>query len=601
MKKVIWFLILLLVFATLSAASIISLNMTEEIDEPIDVSQLLEETGLNEMIPSQEVEIAESPQINELPLVDNEELYQYDDPTSVVVMYVTVRKGTSSDKTDHTWEEVNDTTKFLFNTPEVIEVPRAEIILQIGDENGLIPGEVGFGDVLPNGTIQVRGNSSSMMPQKSYKIVLRDNTGGWRGQYTIPINKHIFDAVRVKNKLCFDLVKEVPHLISYRTQFVQLYVKDETSDPPSKEFVDYGLFTHIEQPNRDFLRNHQLDPNAHLYKAEYFEFFRYPEEIRMADHPLYDLKVFETKLEVKGNEDHSKLIRLLEDVNDFAIPIEESFEKYFDLDNYFSWMAFNILIGNVDTTSQNFFLYSPQNSERWYFILWDYDSALNRQASAIYSKNPHQYWEKGIQTYSGVILHRRVLMVEKYRKMLDDRISEILAILTPEKIKSILSAYREVTEPFLLRMPDYLSYDEEKFEFEYNVIPSEIENNYQLYKRSLQEPLPFFLGTPEKVGGELKFNWDESYDFDGENITYLVQVSRDYNFEDIIVEKAVINFTGTTVEDNLSQGAYFWRVVATDESGLVQYPFDYYRDPDNYLHTGMRQFYITLEGNVVQR
>jgi len=600
-KKVIWFILLIIVFITLSAASIISLNMTEEMDEPVDVGKLLSDSGLNEMLVSEEVEKAVSPEIEDLPLVDNEALYQYDDPTSVVTMYITVRKGPSSDKTDHTWEEVNDTTKYFFNTPEDIEVPKAEIIFQIGDEKGLTPGELGFDAVVPNGTIQIRGNTTSLASLKSFKIVLRDSTGGWRGQYTIPLNKHVYDATRIKNKLCFDLAKEIPHLISYRTQFVNLYVKDETSDPPSEAFVDYGLFTHIEQPNKDYLRNHQLDPNAHFYKAEYFEFFRYPDEIRMVDDPEYDLSVFETKLEVKGNEDHSKLINMLDDINDYAIPIEETFEKYFDPDNYFSWMAFNILVGNVDTTSQNFFLYSPQNSERWYLILWDYDGALSRFSSDIYNKNPHKFWEKGIQTYSGVVLHRRVLMVEKYREMLDEKIDELMAIITSEKIENKLAMYREVTESFLQRMPDLYYFDNQRYAFEYRTIPREIQNNYQLYMQSLLEPLPFFLGTPENTRDGYKFNWDESYDFQAEDITYLLQVSRDYDFTQIIAEEPVINLTEMTIRISLPEGAYFWRVIATNESGYQQYPFDYYRDPDNVFHTGMRQFYITSEGGVLQR
>ena len=34
----------------------------------------------------------------------------------------------------------------------------------------------------------------------------------------------------------------------------------------------------------------------------------------------YDIKKFEEVLEVKGDDDHTKLIHLLETVNDYAIP-----------------------------------------------------------------------------------------------------------------------------------------------------------------------------------------------------------------------------------------------------------------------------------------
>ena len=51
--------------------------------------------------------------------------------------------------------------------------------------------------------------------------------------------------------------------------------------------------------------------------------------------------------------------------------LADVFAKYFDEENYFTWLAFQMLTGNTDTTSQNFLLYSPQNSQKWYFISWD--------------------------------------------------------------------------------------------------------------------------------------------------------------------------------------------------------------------------------------
>ncbi len=301
------------------------------------------------------------PDINDVPFQDNEELYKSDDPASVVYMYITVRKGNPSDNTDHTWAEVNSYSKWLNGLPSDIVVGKAEVILQIGDESGPLPGEVGYAETVPNATIQIRGNSTSAKPTKNFKIEFLPGAGEWRGQTTLDLNKHLFDDVRVRNKLAFDLLKQIPNMTSLRTQFVRLFVKDETTDPPKTTFVDYGLFTQIEQPNKRFLRNHLLDADGQLYKATFFEFFRYPDQIRLADDPLYDRSAFSKILEIKGNKDHTKLIQMLDAVNNYSIPIEQTFEKYFNADNYFTWLAFNILMGNVDTQAQNFYLYSPRN------------------------------------------------------------------------------------------------------------------------------------------------------------------------------------------------------------------------------------------------
>ncbi len=176
-------------------------------------------------------------------------------------------------------------------------------------------------------------------------------------------------------------MKQIPNMVSLRTQFVHLYIMDQTTDPWSKAFADYGLYTQVEIPDKKFLKSRFLDPNGQLYKAAFFDFGRYPDQIRLVDDPLFDESIFSTRLEIKGNRDNSKLINMLDDVNNPDIPIEATFEKYFNADNYFTWMAYNILAGNVSTSSGNFYLYSPRNGNKFYFIPWDYDDSFFRTES----------------------------------------------------------------------------------------------------------------------------------------------------------------------------------------------------------------------------
>ncbi len=542
------------------------------------------------------------PDIDDLPLQENLSIYQYDQPSSIVYMYITVRKGNSSDNTDYTWGEVNDFTKWVNGAPVFIIVGKAEVILQIGDESGPLPGELGYAETVPNATIQIRGNSTSDKEQKNYKIELRARAGEWRGQTTLNLNKHVFDTIRARNKLTFDLLKQIPNMTSLRTQFVRLFVKDETTVPPSLTFVDYGLYTQIEQPNKKFLRSHLLDPNGQLYKGTFFEFHRYPEQIRMADDPLYDEKAFSRILEIKGNNDHTKLIQMLDDVNNETIPIEQTFEKYFNADNYFTWLAFNILMGNIDTQAQNFYLYSPRNGNTWYFLPWDYDGDLFRQTRAYVDSFPYDYFEYGIANYWGVPLHNRVLKVAGYRQMLDTKMNELMAFLTPEKIKAMLDEYKKVTDLYTLAMPDlfYTRTGPEEYNHQYELIPGEIQNNYDLYLESLNDPMPFFLGGPERVGNTLVFVWDEAYDFNAQNITYNFVVARDWDFREIVHEETLTNLATTTI-DMLEPGTYFWRVTAANENGKIQYPFDVYGDVDGVPHSGMKYLLITKDGRALEK
>ncbi|MFR6580780.1 MAG: hypothetical protein ACLURP_01100 [Ruminococcus sp.] len=54
---------------------------------------------------------------------------------------------------------------------------QAAALLQIGNENGPTEGMVGYGENIPNATVQIRGQTSSRNAQKNYKIELKKNKG----------------------------------------------------------------------------------------------------------------------------------------------------------------------------------------------------------------------------------------------------------------------------------------------------------------------------------------------------------------------------------------------------------------------------------------
>jgi hypothetical protein len=220
-------------------------------------------------------------------------------------------------------------------------------------------------------------------------------------------------------------MKTIPNMVSLRTQFVHLYVKDETADPPSEAFEDYGLFTQIELPNQRF-ENHLLGRHGQLY-SDHVRVHRYPDQLR-SRRSVVQRRGFSSVLEIKGN-DHTKGRCWMTSITEH--PDETTFEKYFDAENYFTWMAFNILVANIDTNAQNFYLYSPQNGQKWYFLPWDYDGTFSREYEYGYLFSPFQ---QGLSNYWGSVLHRRVLMVPGYREKLDEKIHELVDVLTPERI-----------------------------------------------------------------------------------------------------------------------------------------------------------------------
>ena len=538
------------------------------------------------------VEFAE----NNYHLRDKELLYQ-EDPQSVKTLYLTIKSGDAAENTEHTWEEINTYSVYDY---EKWGVPRYQVaaILQAGDDTGPLAGELGYSETVPNATVQVRGQTSSRNQQKNYKIKLKRNKGSWQGQRTINLNKHQTDGLRFRNKLAYDLIRGIPQLIGLRTQFVHLYVKDENGSEPDK-FVDYGLYTQVEQLNGSGLKAHGLDSNAQLYKVNFFEFLLYEDAIKLEDDPDFDRVAFEKLLEIKGDRDHHKLIEMLQAVNDLDRPIDQTLDTYFDRENLTYWLAFQILIGNTDTQSRNVYLYSPQNSQRWYFIPWDHDSAFFKKEYEIEKFAGKTSWESGISNYWGNRLFQRALKSATFRQELDDAIQDLKGKLSPEYLSQEVAKYQETVKPYVTKEPDstHLGLTPSQYDEVAAAIPKEIESNYQDYLDSLKKPMPFFIGIPEKdENGKLKVRWDAAYDLNGQKITYKVEVAKDFEFKEIIHMEEGITLP-ETVLDMPEKGHYFARVTATNEAGETRHAFDYYVTEVG-KHFGVKSFFIQSNGKI---
>ena len=552
-----------------------------------------EETS-NQSLSNQEktVEFAE----NNYHLRDKELLYQ-EDPQSVKTLYLTIKSGDTAENTNHTWEEINTYSVYDY---EKWGLPRYQVaaLLQAGDDTGPLAGELGYSETVPNATVQVRGQTSSRNQQKNYKIKLKRNKGSWQGQRTINLNKHQTDGLRFRNKLAYDLIRGIPQLIGLRTQFVHLYVKDENGSEPDK-FVDYGLYTQVEQLNGSGLKAHGLDSNAQLYKVNFFEFLLYEDTIKLEYDPDFDRVAFEKLLEIKGDRDHHKLIEMLQAVNDLDRPIDQTLDTYFDRENLTYWLAFQILIGNTDTQSRNVYLYSPQNSQRWYFIPWDHDSAFFKKEYEIEKFAGKTSWESGISNYWGNRLFQRALKSATFRQELDEAIQDLKGKLNPDYLSQEVAKYQETVKPYVTKEPDstHLGLTPSQYDEVAAAIPKEIESNYQDYLDSLKKPMPFFIGIPEKdENGKLKVRWDAAYDLNGQKITYKVEVAKDFEFKEIIHTEEGITLS-ETVLDMPEKGHYFARVTATNEAGETRHAFDYYVTEVG-KHFGVKSFFIQSNGKI---
>lgn len=541
--------------------------------------------------------IAPTADINSLHLRDVGSLYSAE-PEDVVTMYLTVREGNASDGTNHTWQEVNTYSAYYYDELG-IDRYKVAALLQVGDENGPVEGLLGYGQTIPNATVQIRGQTSSRNAQKNYKIKLIDNSDSWNGQRTIALNKHMGEGLRFRNKLAYDLMTEIPQIMSLRTQFVHLYVRDLTGDNPD-EFVDYGLYTQVEQLNKTALRTHGLDKNGYLYKVNACEFYEY-NALRLVSDPAYDEAPFSAILETKGRADHTKLLEMLHAVNDYTISNDALLERYFDSENIAYWMAFMILTGNVDTQNRNFYIYCPLNGDTWYIYPWDNDGMMTATEHELRGYHSSTQWESGISNYWGNILFRRALMSEKFRQELHTAILDLLEnYLSGDHIGALFRRYNAIVEPYVSRMPDlqFLPVTLQERETALADTKYEIWANYQRYLETLESPMPFYVGVPEQTETSLLVNWDDSFDFQNEDITYRVVLAKDYEDKEVLYEADGIVLPKLEIPLVLEPGQYFLRVVASNASGKQMSCFDYYVNTEGKV-SGVYCFYVEEDGSII--
>ena len=409
-------------------------------------------------------------------LRDKDELYEVYDDSGIVTMYLTVSRGNSSENTDHSWAEIN--TYSVYDYADM-GVTRYQVmgLLQAGDEDGPVAGEVGYGEEAPNATVQVRGQTSSMNSQKNYKVELKKGKGTWRQQRAIALNKHMGEGMRFRNKMAYDLIRGIPQMMGLRTQFVHLWVCDQT-EKSNDTFEDYGLFTQVEQLNKTALKAHGLDKSGHLYKVNSFDFHRYEDTIKLADDPDYNQANFEGMLEIKGDTDHTKLIEMLDALNDELQKIDNVLDTYFDTENLVYWLAFQILTGNCDTQNRNCYLYSPLNSNTWYFLDWDNDGMLRKLELSLTGFSDYASWERGASNYWGNVLFNRALRSKAFRGELDRAVKDLRTYLTETRLTKMIKHYREVTESLVFASPDIdnLPVTKDQYEQIAAAIPSEIED-----------------------------------------------------------------------------------------------------------------------------
>lgn len=416
---------------------------------------------------------------------------------------------------------------------------------------------------ISNAELRLRGGGSRFAEQKSFRIKLDSKKELWRDERFLQLNKHPFESTRMRNKLAMDLMSRVPHLPSFRTQFVNLWIDD--GDGP----VDYGLYTHVERPNDDYLDSRGLDKDGNLYKASDFRFNTDDLEDVAVDEdgkPI-DKDRFESSLNIEEGKDHRALNAMLAALNDPDRDFESVLLEHFNRNNAMAWIATNLLLRQNDVVRHNYILYNPSGTERFYFLPWDYDAAMSKWALPDNESTDNRDLRTRLQ-YGYAIGAENVFMDKFYR--LPGIHAEIVRVVDYLKqfiidnttITNLSQANAALIEPLQTRLPDsefnpsYLA--QSQFERNIDVNAKAIANHFSV-------PIAPVFNIPRERNGRWQFSWSPSVDVTGNAVRYDFQLSHSKTFspEDIVSDAINIRRNrASVIAQELNEDVYYARVIA---------------------------------------
>jgi hypothetical protein len=76
-------------------------------------------------------------------------------------------------------------------------------------------------------------------------------------------------------------------------------------------------------------------------------------------------------------------------------------------------------------------------------------------------------------------------------------------------------------------------------------------------------------------------------------------IGKDWAFKEIVSDQTLADITNIQIPP-LPSREYFWQATATNESGKHQHPFDVYFHTNGEQHSGLKRFYSTSEGKVLE-
>ncbi len=230
-------------------------------------------------------------------------------------------------------------------------------------------------DTVQDVGFRLRGNTSRYSQKKSFKISFNEYQPGRRYQEVkkLNLNGQHNDPTLIREKLFYDSWKKAG-MPERRTSFVRMYINQSY----------YGLYTNLEEFDKDWLQRVFGEKSGNLYKCTYpadlvyqgtsQQLYKDIQSGTATGGRAYDLQTNETA------DDYSDLVQLITTLN---MPADSVFAvqvaQRINVDGFLKAFAIDVATGNWDDymyNKNNYFLYHRTDTDKFEFITYDTDNTF---------------------------------------------------------------------------------------------------------------------------------------------------------------------------------------------------------------------------------
>lgn len=413
------------------------------------------------------------------------------------------------------------------------------------EEDIYIPVQISFNGVKKEAKMRLRGDTSREKPKKSLKVVFEDK--GFNGDSKkLNLNAEYSDLTYMRQFLSSYLIRKSGN-ICFESNFAEVYLNGEF----------YGLYLEVENMDKHFLERNGLSNKAgKLYKATV-------DGACLSIHDHVPSKWEKKSFKKWGNEDLHQLIEMIDEtpVPEFRNFLQEKFHYNALVD----LLALNMLLGNGSTYYHNYYLYHDLYSDgKWQMFPWDLDKTLS-----YYQNYPYKYHVTSTVWISDNALVEKCFLNKEVFNDIKIRVEELhKVLLNDQKLSDLLDRVKPI-------IADAVSKDQSDKIESTEVWESAIEDEKDYFSTQLallrsefdQQPQPFLVERIDRIVTDRpEFKWHPSSHPASKEITYTFIYGPDYTLLDTNTTRTIsgIKDTTFTLEEALSDGKYYWRVLADD-------------------------------------